>query len=76
MHKLSITVIYRKFPSCRYNSRLNVCDDIDECSEEGGPDGHDCDLQFEACVNTIGDYICEELDAEPAPEEQCPQGFK
>ncbi len=41
----------------RYNARLNVCDDVDECAEGT----HQCDPQEEACHNTIGDYICQEL---------------
>ncbi len=45
----------------RYNSRLNVCDDVDECAEETD----DCDPALgEACYNTIGDYICQEVEVE------------
>ena len=55
----------------RYNSRLNVCDDVDECQEET----HDCDPTLEMCVNTIGDYICDDL-AGDQQEEECPSGFR
>ena len=40
-----------------YNARLNQCDDVDECAE--GTD--DCDPEYETCRNTVGDYICEDL---------------
>ena len=55
----------------RYNSRLNVCDDVDECQENS----HECDETVEFCQNTIGDYICEELEGAEA-EEECPPGFR
>ncbi len=41
----------------RYNARLNVCDDVDECHENT----HECDADYEICRNTVGDYICEDL---------------
>ena len=56
----------------RFNSRLNVCDDVDECTEGT----HDCDDSLEICRNTIGNYICEELEGVGAGGEQCAEGFK
>ncbi|XP_017783191.1 PREDICTED: protein kinase C-binding protein NELL2-like isoform X2 [Nicrophorus vespilloides] len=36
----------------------HLCDDVDECKQEGGLDGHHCHLNTK-CVNTIGSYTCE-----------------
>ncbi len=69
----------------RYNARLNVCDDVDECEE--GRD--ECDHQAEVCYNTIGDYICQEIPEEElmrggvgrpgsssSSQPDCPRGFR
>ena len=55
----------------RYNSRLNVCDDIDECLE----DSHECIENFELCQNTIGGYLCQEIPG-TVTTEQCDPGFR
>ena len=53
-----------------FNSALEVCDDIDECYENSNI----CDPDFEKCVNTIGDYICEPIIGHS--NDTCPTGFK
>ncbi|TRY72497.1 hypothetical protein TCAL_10380 [Tigriopus californicus] len=55
----------------RHNSRLNVCDDIDECQE----DSHNCDLSMEECRNTIGGFMCETFEADSELED-CPKGYR
>ena len=54
-----------------FNSALEVCDDIDECYENTNI----CDPDFEKCVNTIGDYICEPIIG-LLSNDTCPPGFK
>jgi hypothetical protein len=41
-----------------HNPTLNVCDDIDECTNGG----HDCNADTEVCRNVIGGFLCEPLD--------------
>ncbi|XP_018330194.1 protein kinase C-binding protein NELL1 [Agrilus planipennis] len=36
----------------------DICEDVDECQQEGGSDGHYCQLNTK-CVNTLGSYVCE-----------------
>ncbi len=60
-----------------FNEMYNVCDDLDECLE----DVHTCDLRFETCVNTVGDYLCEPKDPGDGEDGSgglggCDPGFK
>ena len=58
----------------RYNQELNVCDDIDECSE----DLDDCIQGKEICHNIVGNYLCQLTndDQTSADNDQCPPGFR
>lgn len=60
----------------QYNALLNVCDDIDECLTEGA---NTCDREYETCVNTVGDYICQPHDdnhgdLSTGSDQSCPPG--
>lgn len=52
--------------------RLNVCDDIDECSEGTS----NCIDEMELCHNTIGSFICENLIEDLEGGTDCPKGTR
>ena len=56
-----------------FNEALEVCDDIDECANA---QQNLCDPNFEMCVNTIGNYLCNPILNETESTNTCPPGFK